>query len=58
MELSKYLDRYVKVDLVNGFYYEGVVSSTDENSIEIKDKFGKLITVSSDSISFIREVAR
>lgn len=58
MDLSIYLGRKVRVEVFNGFYYEGEVLSidTDDNSIEIKDKTGKLITLSEKAIIFIREV--
>jgi len=56
MELEKYVNKRVKVDLSNGFYYEGVVLSCDDNSICIKDKFGKTVDISSNIIIFIKEV--
>lgn len=56
MELSKYVEKYVKVDLKNGFYYYGLVIGYDEKSISIKDKTGKFVDISIDAISFIREV--
>jgi sRNA-binding regulator protein Hfq len=56
MELKKYINKKVKVDLKNGFYYEGFVQSADDNSISIKDKFGKDIDLTEDSISFMREL--
>ena len=56
MELEKYVNKKVKVDLSNGFYYEGVVISYDDNSICIKDKFGNDIDIKEEIITFIREV--
>jgi len=56
MELEKYVNKKVKVDLSNGYYYEGVVLSSDNNSICIKDKFGKTIDISESVITFIKEV--
>ena len=56
MDVSKYLEKYVKVDLTNGFYYEGLVIGIDSNSISIKDKTDKFVDISIDSISFIREI--
>ena len=56
MELSKYVGKCVKVDLKNGFYYLGVVKSADENSLSLVDKNKKLIDISEEHISFIREV--
>lgn len=56
MELSMYVGLVVRIDLTNGFYYEGVVKSVDDNSLMLLDKHGKLVTISEKSISFIREV--
>ncbi len=56
MELKKYISKKVKVDLKNGFYYEGFVQSADDNSISIKDKFGKDVDIIEDTISFMREL--
>ena len=56
MELKKYISKKVKVDLKNGFYYEGFVQSADDNSISIKDKFGKDVDIIEDTNSFMREL--
>ena len=56
MELGKYINKVVKVDLKNGYYYEGKIISCDKDSICIVDKFGKTIDISESIISFIREV--
>jgi len=56
MELSKYINKFVKVDLNNGFYYEGKVISCDKDSIEIIDKKGLNVSVKINFILFIREV--
>jgi hypothetical protein len=56
MDLSKYLEKWVKIDLKNGFYYEGLVIGIDKDSISIKDKKGIFVDISVDTISFIREV--
>jgi len=56
MELIKYVSKYVKVDLKNGFYYSGLVLGINDGFISLKDKNGKLVDVSIDAISFIREV--
>ena len=57
MELSKYIGKYVKADLKNGFYYKGIVKFADDNSISITDKNGLDVDISVDQISFIREVS-
>jgi len=56
MDLSKYVGKKVRIDLTNGFYYLGVILTVDKDSATLKDKNGKLVTVSTNSISFIREV--
>ena len=56
MELGKYVGKFVKVDLSNGFYYSGRVTSADATSLEIVDKNNHLVTISINTISFIREV--
>lgn len=56
MDLSKYVGKVIKVDLVNGFYYEGTVETADKDSLSLIDKKGKWIDINSRMISFIREV--
>ena len=57
MDLSKYFGKYVRVDLINGFYYLGLVQNADKDSIELKDKNNKLVSVRQEAISFIREAS-
>ena len=56
MDVSKYVGLYVKVDLSNGFYYSGKVTGVDEKFISLMDKNGKLVDISIEYITFIREV--
>ncbi|MGQ4876547.1 MAG: hypothetical protein ACP6IY_20980 [Promethearchaeia archaeon] len=56
MELSKYINKVIKVDLSNGFYYVGKVISVDKDSIEILDKKGLNVSIKINFILFIREV--
>ena len=58
MDLIKYVGKFVRVDLTNGFYYEGKVLSADDDSLEIKDKNDKFVDISKVSILFIREVLK
>lgn len=58
MKLGKYVGKYIRVDLTNGFYYEGYVNSADDNSISILDKNNKNVDIIIGSISFIREVEK
>ena len=56
MEVSKYLEKYVKIDLENGFFYEGIVIDYDYDSITLLDKKEKNVTILLKFITFIREV--
>ena len=56
MELSKYVGKHVKVDLANGFFYEGFVTDAGNDFIELKDRNEHLVTISINTITFIREV--
>lgn len=56
MELSKYLGKYVRIDLDNGYFYEGRVTNTDEKYLELIDKNNKYVTLRIEIIVFIREV--
>jgi len=56
MELSKYIGKYVRIDLTNRYFYEGIVLNADDNSIELKDRKGNLVSIKEEAISFIREV--
>ena len=55
MDLSKYLEKYVKIDLSNGYFYEGLVLGYDSDFLMLRDKFGKNVTISIKSIIIIRE---
>ena len=58
MDLIKYLGKKVRVDLtISKYFYEGIVTNVDEDSIEIRDRNNKMVTLSISSISFIREVS-
>ena len=56
MELSKYIGKYVKVELKNGYFYTGKVLGAHEKDISIKDRNGKSVDISIDAIMFILEV--
>ncbi len=51
-----YLEKKVKIDLTNGFFYEGIVIGYDEDSLTIRDRNNKIVSIKITSISFIREV--
>ena len=56
MDLSKYIGKRVRVDLTNSFFYEGVVLNADDSSLELRDRNNHLVTLSINSILYIREV--
>ena len=58
MDVIKYLEKYIKIELSNGFYYQGLVVGYDEDSLNIIDKFGKSVTVLISLITFIKEVEK
>jgi hypothetical protein len=56
MDNSVYVSRKVKVEVSTGLYYEGIVLSTDSDSLVLKDKLGKIVTISNKSILYVREI--
>lgn len=48
----------VRVELINSFFYEGVIVFSDDNSLSLKDRNGNLITLRHESILYIREVKK
>lgn len=57
MELSVYVNRRVKVDISNGYYYSGQVLSVDSEFLTLEDFKGRLVTLSISDIKNIREVS-
>lgn len=57
MDLVSYLNRKVHLTLRNGFYYIGVVTNADEDSLTLIDKNNRSVSVSKFSVETIREVA-
>jgi len=58
MNLLIYLNRIVYINLLNGYYYRGLVTSADEGSITLRDKNGKLVSLKVESIERITEVGQ
>jgi len=56
MEVDEYIGKKVKIDLVNGQYYAGLVLSSGEDYIKIRDKNEKLVFIILKNIISIREV--
>lgn len=55
MKLDRYLDKYVKIILINDFTYVGKIIDTDENSLTMIDKTGKEVSLMNFSIRLIEE---
>lgn len=49
------ISRKVKIDLINGFFYQGIVLSADKKVITIQDKNHNLLMLPSKCILFVRE---
>ena len=56
MDLVNYIGLKVKIILTNDYYYVGCVLSADENSIDLKDIKGQLVSLTKESIVTIQEV--
>ncbi len=56
MELINYVGLKVKIILTNDYYYVGKVLSADDNSIDLKDIKGQLVSLKKESILSIQEV--
>ena len=56
MDFCMYVDKIIKVDISNGYYYLGKVVETDDKFLSLIDKNNKLITVAIRDILNIREV--
>ena len=56
MDLLQYVGKQVKVDLVNNYFYQGVVLKADLDSLDLKDLKGNVVTLSTKSILYIREL--
>lgn len=56
MDLDSYLGKVCKIELSNGFYFLGKITSIDEDSIDLIDKNNQNVTLSKNSILVIREV--
>lgn len=57
MDLISYIGFKVKIVLVNNYYYVGFVISADENSLDLRDVKGQLVSLKKESILTIQEVS-
>ncbi len=58
MDLINYIGSKVKIILENNYYYIGVVLSADENSLDLRDIKGNLVSINKKTILSIQEVSR
>lgn len=58
MNLINYVGRRVKIILSNNYYYIGIVTDADENSLELKDIKNNLVSLKAEMILSIQEVAQ
>jgi len=56
MELSIYVGKLVRIDLINNYFYQGLVLSSDDNSLTLRDRNGNIVSLKENSILYIREV--
>ena len=56
---KKYLERYlenkirIKINLKNGYFYEGIILSIEDNTVLFRDKYGEEIPIDLSSVSYI-----
>jgi len=56
---KKFLEKFykekkkIKINLKNGYFYQGFILSIEGNTIIFKDKFNEEIPIALDSISYI-----
>ena len=58
MDLINYIGLKVKIILSYDYYYVGKVLSADENSLDLKDMKGQLVSLSKQSILSIQEISK
>ena len=57
MDVKEYIGKKVKIDLDNGIFWAGVVLSSGEDYIKIRDKNDKLVFIVLKNVVSIREVS-
>ncbi len=58
MELLGFIGLKVKIVLLNNYYFVGKVTSADDNSLDMIDMNGKLVSLRKESILTIQEVGK
>ncbi len=56
--MEQYKNKKVRLVLMNGFHYSGLILSLNEDFFVLLDKFGKEVTINKKSIQAIEEVTK
>ena len=56
MELIRYIGLRVKIILANNYYFIGMVTSADENSLDLIDIKNQKVSLRKESILTIQEI--
>lgn len=57
MDLNKYHNKRVNIELISGFFYEGDVTFACEDYLELIDRNGNLVQIKGELINLIREIS-
>lgn len=58
MDLIKFIGLRVKIILTNDYYFIGTVQSADEDTLDLKDIKGQLVSLRKPAILSIQEVGK
>lgn len=58
MNLIDFIGCQVKIQLLNNYYYVGMVTNADEDSLDLTDIKGKKVSLNKESILLIQEVTK
>lgn len=57
-DLQQFLNKKIRLYLINDMHYSGRIDSVNDNSVIIIDKFGNLVTIVLGRISHIEEIKK
>lgn len=55
--VSQYLDKRVKITLSNGFWYRAKIIKVSENTVQLIEERGRIITVTPEAITILEELS-
>ncbi len=55
--IKKYLNQYVRITLINNFWYRAKITSVSETAIEFTEERGKHLTVEPKAVLMIEETS-